>query len=65
MNQSQSFEILASYNRFWSGEEITAGIERDLLPSCLKQVNTKEILILKGVRRSGNRLCDQGRHAHC
>lgn len=53
MEQSQIFEILSSYNRFWSGEEIEAGIKRDLLPSCLKQVNTKEILVLKGVRRSG------------
>jgi hypothetical protein len=43
----------SSYNRFWSGEEIKPGIERDLLRSCLNQVNTKEILVLKGVRRSG------------
>ena len=47
------FEILSSYNRFWSTGDIEAGIKRDLLPACLGQLDAKEIVVLKGVRRCG------------
>lgn len=46
-------EILSSYNRFWNTTTIEAGITRDLLPACLSQLNSKEVVVLKGIRRSG------------
>ncbi len=53
METARLLEILASYNRFWSTGKVEAGIGRDLLPRCLSQVDTKEIVVLKGVRRCG------------
>lgn len=46
-------EILLSYNRFWSTGTIEAGIERDILNKCLSQLESKEVIVLKGVRRCG------------
>lgn len=53
MQTSKLFEILAVYNRFWSTGSIDAGIPRDILPACLRQLDSKEIVVLKGVRRCG------------
>ncbi|AJF06611.1 ATP-binding protein [Geoalkalibacter subterraneus] len=53
METARLLEILASYNRFWTTGHLDAGIRRDLLPQCLSQVDTKEIVVLKGVRRCG------------
>ena len=46
-------EILNSYNRFWATGQIEAGIPRDLADRCARQLETKEALLLRGVRRSG------------
>ncbi|HWQ65893.1 MAG TPA: AAA family ATPase [Methanospirillum sp.] len=32
---------------------IEAGIPRDLLPVCLSQIDNREVLVLKGIRRCG------------
>ncbi|NLW77730.1 MAG: AAA family ATPase, partial [Methanomicrobiales archaeon] len=53
MNSSKILEILSAYNPFWISGAIDAGIPRDLLPACCAQVQSKEVLVLKGIRRSG------------
>ncbi len=53
MENSRLLEILANNNSFWRTGKLHAGIQRDLLSSCLKQVESKEAVVLKGVRRSG------------
>jgi hypothetical protein len=53
METARLLEILASYNRFWTTGRLDAGIKRDLLPRCLSQADSKEIVVLKGVRRCG------------
>lgn len=53
MQSSKLFEILSTYNRFWTTGAIDAGIDRDLLPRCLKQLDSREVVVLKGVRRCG------------
>ena len=53
MQAAKLYEIISSYNRFWSTGSIDAGITRDLLPVCLQQWDSKEVVVLKGVRRCG------------
>lgn len=53
MNATKILEILSAYNPFWISGNIDAGIPRDLLSACLEQVYSKEVLVLKGIRRSG------------
>ncbi len=53
MQTAKLYEIISSYNRFWNTGNIDAGIKRDLLPACLGQLNSKEVVVLKGVRRCG------------
>lgn len=53
MNSSKLFEILSTYNRYWAGGKIEAGIERDILSRVLRQLHSKEIIVLKGIRRCG------------
>jgi predicted AAA+ superfamily ATPase len=53
MEDGKLFEILNSYNRFWATGCIDTGIPRDLLGRCTRQLNKKEVVLLKGVRRSG------------
>ena len=53
MLSAKIHEILLSYNRFWSAGTIEAGIERDILSKCLSQLESKEVIVLKGVRRCG------------
>ena len=53
MRSAKLFEILSNYNRFWLSGRIEAGVERDILPACLRQVDSKEVVVIKGVRRSG------------
>lgn len=47
------YEIISSYNRFWITGSVDAGIQRDILPACLGQLDSKEVVVLKGVRRCG------------
>ncbi|MFW8602073.1 AAA family ATPase [Desulfobacterota bacterium M19] len=53
MQTSTLLKILSSYNRFWTTGGIEAGIQRDALAQCLRQLNSKEVIVLKGVRRCG------------
>jgi uncharacterized protein len=53
MNSNKILEMLYSYNRFWKTGMIEAGIERDLLPVCISQLDNPEVLVLKGIRRCG------------
>jgi len=53
MQAIKLYEIISSYNRYWITGNIDAGIKRDLLPNCLAQLDSKEVVVLKGVRRSG------------
>ncbi len=53
MQTTKLYEILASYNRFWNTGSIDAGIKRDILPACLGQLESREVVVLKGVRRCG------------
>lgn len=53
MEDGKLFEILNSYNRFWATGRIDTGIPRDLLACCIRELNKKEAVLLKGVRRSG------------
>ncbi len=53
MLSAKIHEILLSYNRFWSTGTIEAGIDRDILNKCLSQLESKEVIVLKGVRRCG------------
>ena len=53
MHTAKLYEIISSYNRFWSRGSIDAGIKRDILPACLSQLDSKEVVVLKGVRRCG------------
>jgi len=53
MQTTKLFEIISSYNRFWSTGTIDAGVTRDILPNCLGQLDSREVLVLKGVRRCG------------
>lgn len=53
MHTTKLYEIISSYNRFWNTGSIEAGIKRDILPVCLGQLDSKEVVVLKGVRRCG------------
>ncbi len=53
MEDAKILDILTSYNQFWVTGKVECGVVRDLLPHCLKQVDSRETLVLKGVRRSG------------
>lgn len=53
MRSSKLLEILSNYNRFWTSGRIEAGIERDILATVHRQLGSKEVVVLKGVRRSG------------
>jgi len=53
MQTDTLLKILTSYNRFWITGDIEAGIQRDALASCLQQLASKEVIVLKGVRRCG------------
>jgi predicted AAA+ superfamily ATPase len=53
VRSAKLLEILSNHNRFWSSGRIEAGVERDILPACLRQVVSKEVVVLKGVRRCG------------
>jgi len=53
VDSAKILEILASYNRFWAGEDVDSGIEREMLGSLLSQLASREVVVLKGVRRSG------------
>lgn len=53
MDTSKLLEILNSCNRFWATGRIDSGVPRDLLATCIRQLDQKEIVLLKGVRRSG------------
>ena len=53
MDSGKIHEIISSYNRFWITGAIDSGITRDVLERCVRQLETKEIILLKGVRRSG------------
>lgn len=53
MQSAKLFEILSGYNRFWLTGGIDAGIEREILASCLGQLDSSEVVVIKGVRRCG------------
>lgn len=53
MNSAKILEILTSYNRFWTGGDVDSGIERTMLAALLSQLESREVVVLKGVRRSG------------
>jgi len=53
MQSGKILEILNNYNKFWATGNIDSGIERDVLQRCLRQLEAKEIMLIKGVRRSG------------
>jgi hypothetical protein len=53
MQTAKLYEIISSYNRFWTSGNIDAGVKRDILPACLGQLDSKEVVVLKGVRRCG------------
>ncbi|MEW6219751.1 MAG: ATP-binding protein [Thermodesulfobacteriota bacterium] len=53
MQTAQLLEILASHNQFWTAGRIDAGVERAALARCLEQIETKEVVVLKGIRRCG------------
>ncbi|MCX5971239.1 MAG: ATP-binding protein [Coprothermobacterota bacterium] len=53
MRSAKLFEILSNYNRFWLSGRIEAGVVRDILPACLRQVDSKEVVVIKGVHRCG------------
>ena len=40
MQTTKLYEILSSYNRYWTTGDIDAGIKRDLLPDCLGQLDS-------------------------
>ncbi|MDM8516409.1 ATP-binding protein [Desulfobacterales bacterium HSG16] len=53
MQTTKLLEVLSTYNRFWTTGKIDAGIDRDILTTALQQLDSKEIIVFKGVRRSG------------
>lgn len=53
MQTAKLFEILSASNQFWATARIDSGIERYLLSTCLNQLESKEVVVLKGIRRSG------------
>ncbi len=53
MQTTKLLEILSSYNRFWNTGSIDAGINRDILSACVGQLDSNEVIVLKGVRRCG------------
>ncbi|MFO7761668.1 MAG: AAA family ATPase [Desulfobia sp.] len=60
MESAKLFEILLTYNRFWSGERVDAGVEHDVFGPIVRQLSGKEVIVLKGVRCSGkSTLMDQ------
>ncbi len=46
-------EILIRQNRHWRGEKFPTGIERDIKAEVVRFLDTKYILVITGVRRSG------------
>jgi uncharacterized protein len=53
METGKIIEILNNSNQFWATGSIAAGIPREQLARCARELDQKEILLLKGVRRSG------------
>lgn len=45
-------EILGRWNR-WGSHPLTSGITRQITPTIIKYAHTKEVIVLKGPRRSG------------
>ena len=48
MQTDTLLKIISSFNRFWTTGNIEAGIQRDALELCLQQLNSKEVIVLKG-----------------
>ena len=48
MEESKLFEILNSYNRFWATGTIEAGIPREVLARCARELNGKRSYCSKG-----------------
>ena len=46
-------EIIVRQNRHWRGEKFPEGIERDIRSDVARFLDTKYILVITGVRRSG------------
>ena len=53
MQSAKFYEILSSYNRYWSTGKIDAGIKREILPACLGQLNSKEVIVLIASKMNG------------
>lgn len=53
MDSTRIFEILTAYNRYWTTGQIESGVERAVLGACLGQLESREVVVLKGVRRCG------------
>jgi uncharacterized protein len=48
MEARKLIEILNSYNRFWATGAVEAGIPREVLARCARELDQKEILCSKG-----------------
>ncbi len=46
-------EIIVRQNRHWRGEKFPEGIERDIRSNVARFLDTKYVLVITGVRRSG------------
>ena len=53
MKTQKILEVLSLYNRYWTTGTIESGIKRDLLSDCISQLDGKEVIVLKGIRRCG------------
>lgn len=54
MNNNKLYDILLSYNPWWTGDYNPTGITREpYLKKIIKFAETKEIIVLNGIRRSG------------
>ena len=47
MQDAKLFEILTSYNRFWTTGSIESGIQRDILTPCLDQLDAEMLRLLR------------------
>jgi uncharacterized protein len=53
IQSAKLLEILSNHNRFWASGRVEAGVDRDILPACMRQVDSKEVVVIRGVRRCG------------
>ena len=53
MHSNKLLHLLSFYNPHWTNKPLDPGVGRDLLSTCIRQLDSPEVLVIKGIRRCG------------